>query len=302
MGESAGAGSIVHQITAFGGLKGPAPFARAIPQSAAFSPIVSSIQQDSSFQRFMAFVNVSTIEQLRQVPTAVLVHANAAFIANSSVSSVFGPSVDGLFVPSMPGRLFLQGSFDKNVKVMIGYNALDGLPFTDPLINSTASFRELFASGLPDISPSALDYISNVLYPPTFDGSMGYKNDYERAAAGVMDAILSCNAYYLDQGFKNKTYFYEFAVPPALHGFDVAYTFANGNPSPGVASPKVAAALQEYITSFVVNGVPTGKGAPKFPMYGSDRETIVLNATSIEERMDQVTNRRCAWWQKALYY
>ena len=33
MGESAGGGSIMHQITAFGGLNGPAPFQQAILQS-----------------------------------------------------------------------------------------------------------------------------------------------------------------------------------------------------------------------------------------------------------------------------
>ena len=302
MGESAGGGSILHQITAFGGLNGPAPFARAIPQSAAFSPIASSIQQDLALESFMASVNVSTVAQLRQLPASVLIHANAAFIANSSVNSVFGPSVDGLFAPSLPGRLLLQGSFDKKVKLMIGYNGLDGLIFTDPRINSTASFRELFTSAFPGISSTAVDFISNVLYPPTFDGSLGYTNNYERAAASVMDAILTCNGYYMDQGFKNNTYFYEFAVAPPLHGFDIPYTFANGNPSPGVASASVAAALQEYITSFVVNGVPSGKGVPRFPMYGNNSETIILNATSIEERMDEITNGRCAWWQKALYF
>ena len=33
LGESAGGGSIMHQITAHGGLKGPAPFQQAIMQS-----------------------------------------------------------------------------------------------------------------------------------------------------------------------------------------------------------------------------------------------------------------------------
>ena len=302
MGQSAGAGSILHQITAFGGLNGPAPFARAIPQSVAFSPIVSSMQQESALQRFMASVNVSTVEQLRQLPTTVLIHANAAFIANTSINSVFGPSVDGLFAPSLPGRLLLQGSFYKNVKLMIGHNALDSLIFTDPTINSTATFEQLFVRALPSISPSALDYITKVLYPPIFDGSLRYRSEYERTATAVMDSTLSCNAFYMDQGFKNKTHFYEFAVPPALHGFDTAYTFANGKSSPLLTAPSVASALQEYITSFVVNGIPAGKGIPRFPMYGSDSETIVLNATSIGERMDELTNSRCAWWQKALYY
>lgn len=103
------------------------------------------------------------------------------------------------------------------------------------------------------------------------------------------------------QAFGNKTYAYQFSVPPALHGQDVPYTFFNG-PSTAVLSDATAVALQEYITSFAETGVPSGPSIPSFPLYGNNSTIINLNATSITEIMDPTANARCLWWQKALYY
>lgn len=112
---------------------------------------------------------------------------------------------------------------------------------------------------------------------------------------------IRCNTNYLDRAFLNKTFGYQFSVPPALHGQDVPYTFFNG-PSPAVTSDSTALALQEYITSFAENGVPSGKGIPRFPLYGNDSQIIDLNVTSITAFKDPSANERCLWWQKALYY
>ena len=110
-----------------------------------------------------------------------------------------------------------------------------------------------------------------------------------------------CNTYYLDRAFGNNTYAYQFSVPPAIHGQDVPYTFFNG-PSSSVTSDQAAAALQQYITSFAINGAPSGNmSLPMFSIYGSNSTIIDLNATSITEIMDPVANYRCLWWQKELY-
>ncbi len=110
-----------------------------------------------------------------------------------------------------------------------------------------------------------------------------------------------CNTYYLDRAFGNQTYAYQFSVPPAIHGQDVAYTFFNG-PSSSVSSDQAAIALQEYITSFVVTGTPSGNASlPYFPLYSKNNTVIDLNATSITDIADPVANYRCLWWQKELY-
>jgi len=123
-GESAGGGSIMHQITAYGGNKGPAPFQQAIPQSPGFIPVVSNQQQEQTLNTYLSLLNVSTIEQARQLPFSALQTANAIQVAQSPYGQFsYGPTVDGDFVPELPGLLLLHGQFDRNVKVMVGHNA-----------------------------------------------------------------------------------------------------------------------------------------------------------------------------------
>lgn len=84
MGESAGGGSLMHQITAYGGLKGPVPFQQAILQSPGFVPIVSNLQQETVFQTFLDLAGATSVEELRQLSTAQLIQANILLIANST--------------------------------------------------------------------------------------------------------------------------------------------------------------------------------------------------------------------------
>ena len=112
-----------------------------------------------------------------------------------------------------------------------------------------------------------------------------------------------CNTYYLDRAYKNETYSYEFSILPALHGQDVPYTFFGGpTPLGEVQFDATAVALQEYITSFVQNGVPSGPQLPRFPLYGNNSEVQDLNATGITQIMDPTANARCLWWQLGLVY
>ena len=91
-------------------------------------------------------------------------------------------------------------------------------------------------------------------------------------------------------------------MPPGTHGQDIRYTFFGTAIAVDNAAVKVdaaAVALQEYITSSVENGLPSGPQLPVFPLYGSDSEIQDLNATSI---MDPAANARCLWWQFGLVY
>lgn len=304
IGESAGGGSIMHQITAFGGLKGPAPFQQAVLQSPAFQNIVSNLQQETAFDTFLSLLNASTIEQARQLPSSTLIAANIIQVANSSYGDyMYGPVVDGLFAPAIPGKLLLQGSYDHSLTLMLGHNADEGLLFTNPAITNDTTFNAFILSAFPTISPSISEYVEDVLYPPSMSGTLGttgYSDETGRVVLSTSESTFTCNTFYLDKAFDNQTYAYQFSVPPALHGQDVAYTFFNG-PSSSVVDP-IAVALQEYITSFAVNGKPTaGPSLPMFPIYSNATDIIDLNATSITETMDPIANFRCDWWQKELY-
>lgn len=97
-----------------------------------------------------------------------------------------------------------------------------------------------------------------------------------------------------------------FAVPPAIHGQDVAYTYytggaLSGNSLQGVTNRTIAIALQDFIASFAETGKPAAGGVRQFNMYGPNASVLKLNITGIDEIRDENANARCAWWQKALY-
>ncbi|KAL8874457.1 MAG: hypothetical protein Q9174_000202 [Haloplaca sp. 1 TL-2023] len=300
-GESAGGGSIMHQITAFGGLAGKAPFQQAVLQSAAFQNNPGNEQQEVTFEGFLSLLNVSTLQEARQLPSSALIMANSQQVGRSEYGQfTYGPVVDGLFAPAIPGKLLLQGSFDRSLNLMLGHNADEGLSFTSPFVTNESAYNDYLVTSFPDISDAVADYVENELYPPP-SNSTPYRDGIRRASMTVSESTFVCNTLYLDRAYGNKTYAYQFSVPPALHGQDIPYTFFNG-PDMEVVSDDTALALQQYITSFAETGVPSGASIPRFPLYGDNSTIINLNATSITETMDPTANNRCLWWQKALYY
>jgi acetylcholinesterase len=322
-GESAGAGSIMHQvgeklkerymrsanchqITAYGGSKGSAPFQQAVPQSPGWTPVQSQSYQEDVYQKFLTLTNSSSLADLRKLSSEAVMRAQAQQITYDPPwgGYVYGPVVDGLFAPLLPGQLLAQGRFDKSVRVMVGHNTNEGPYFTPPYANSTERIASQLRSTIPSLPQSSVDYITDTLYPAVFDGSQGYTDNYTRAYTIVTEGIFTCNTNYLSTGFQNKTYSYLFAVPPAFHGFDVAYTYFDGGATSSlptqVTNRTVAVALQEFITSFAKNGVPEAEGIKKFQMYGPDAKVLELNITGIEEIHDSNASKRCNWWQKGL--
>ncbi|TVY37789.1 Carboxylesterase, partial [Lachnellula occidentalis] len=83
MGESAGGGSTIHQITAYGGLRGPVPFQQAIIQSGAFLPVPTNKRKEDLFQLFLATANVSTLQEARGLSTHALQLTNAIMVGEA---------------------------------------------------------------------------------------------------------------------------------------------------------------------------------------------------------------------------
>ncbi|KAI9754980.1 MAG: hypothetical protein M4579_004454 [Chaenotheca gracillima] len=301
-GESAGGGSIMHQITAYGGAKGKAPFQQALPQSPGWFPLPGNFAQEQTYNAFLKYANVSNIAEARALSSIEVRNANFLQVGASAWGTfTYGPTVDGSFAPGLPGKLLLDGNYDKDLNIMVGHNADEGLDFSPPIAQTTDGFNQYLRTSFPDADDSVIDYITKTLYPAVFDGSLGYRSNIERTALLTSESIFTCNTNYLARAYGNHTHNYLYSVPPALHGQDVAYTFYN-EPNPAVLVPSLAVALQEYITTFAINGKPSAKGTPKFPTYGSNGMVQNINVTGIEAIKDPADNARCLWWQKALYY
>ncbi|KAF2399744.1 alpha/beta-hydrolase [Trichodelitschia bisporula] len=312
IGESAGGASILHQITAYGGTDNP--FHRAIMQSPGFLPTPSPLLQEKYTQTYLSLLNVSTIEQARQLPSAALITANTIYVALQPYGSFGpGPSVDGDLVPDLPGRLIKAGNFDKSIKVLASHNANEGLLFTPWFVTSDPTYRASVKAALPLLSNATLDYIATTLYPPVFDGSYGYVDETQRSAQTVADLVFVCNTRYINSAAPHA-WGYRFDILPGLHGQDVAYTFYNDqgvqppnlvNLDAGLESVDAALALQEWITSFARGGEPSAGWAGvgeawvgSIPQYdGGNIESLSVNGT--QDVRDDARNRRCDWWQTA---
>ena len=92
MGESAGGGSIMMQMTAYGSGESPL-FQQAITQSPAWEPgSAGPTKQNEIYQRFLALLNITTLEQARQLPSQALIDANHILMSSIEYGATFlGP-------------------------------------------------------------------------------------------------------------------------------------------------------------------------------------------------------------------
>ncbi len=190
LGESGGGGFILLHTTA--GLGKKVPFAQAIPQSPAM--VVTFQQANTTVSDFMASLKVSTLAELRNVSEADIIAANAAQIAAAAPNSfLWGPVVDQKSIPAPYLKLIKDGKFDKSVKLLLGHNSFEGSFFFDPTVKTEADFRKWAQLSLTINSESALDYLVTKLYPPNFDGSLGYVDQDSRQIAFWGEAGINCN-------------------------------------------------------------------------------------------------------------
>ncbi|KAL6250518.1 hypothetical protein RBB50_002820 [Rhinocladiella similis] len=301
LGESAGGGSIVHQITAYGGQKGVS-FQRAISQSPGYDPVRSSFYMENITNNYLSILGVDSLEEARQKSSDEVILANTIQIGGSYYGTfTYGPMVDGIFVPDVPGVLLSTGRFAQDVSVMVGHNTFESAGFTPPWLTTEDDFQLWLEIMFPGITQEAVDHVLNDLYPADYDGSQSYTSPLGRIFLIVNEVIFVCNTFYVNNGFKNQTYAYEFEIPPAFHGQDIAYTYYNGGGSSATVIAPVAEMLQGYLTNFAMTGNPNGPSLPYFPVHGANAILNAIKANSTVPEPDETANERCVWWGKGLY-
>jgi cholinesterase len=321
MGESAGGGSVLHQVTAFGG-DGSIPFQQAILQSPGWQPNTNPGFQNSLIEYALTNASgltnktVRTIDDLRGLSFAELALVNSAIVGRSPYGTyTFGPVVDRSFVPDLPGTLIADGRFASSLKaVLMGTNFNEGVLFDSPFLIDDQDYRDNVRLFFPKATDRVVDFIATSLYPNDLSGKDNYTTQPLRAAKTTAEACFLCNTRYLAQALPNivskNVFKYLFAVQPAIHADDLGYTFYNGNGTltwEGYeVNEKVAQTLQDYIASFVITGSPNNGPAvnhnPWFPAYGTNASVLTLNETNLGTlHVDPQADSRCDWWQKALY-
>jgi hypothetical protein len=79
----------LHQITAYGGLKGKVPFQQAIVQSPGFQMMPSSTGQEAVFQSFLSRAGVESLQDARVLSTEFLQLVNYQIIGESTPYGTF---------------------------------------------------------------------------------------------------------------------------------------------------------------------------------------------------------------------
>jgi cholinesterase len=199
----------------------------------------------------------------------------------------------------------LEGNIDHSIRAISAHNSNEGFGFTDPAATNSSALVTYMHIYFPDASNDVIDYIANVLYPAVYDGSQPYTTPFERLNLLISEMMISCNSRYLATGLGNRTWNYQFSVPPGFHMDDIPYTFFDGPLNGAVTNETLAIDMQRFITNFAVNGDPNvsaNKTAlPFFPAYGSEAELLNFNTSFIAPLTDPLDNPRCAWWQKGLF-
>lgn len=209
MGGSAGAGSIMHHLTGFGGNDSgeEALFQQAILQSPAFLPVPTSATAQFTFDDLLSTLDVSSLAELRDLSSETLIAGNALQIYSHSPygSNMYGPYVDGLIATDLPGNLLRQGDYIKNVRIMVSHNSLEGLVFTPPTIDTEQNYTALLRESLPSLNETSLGIVET-LYPPVFNGSHGYTDEFGRAMVTIQDVTIICNTRYLASAMSDRAY------------------------------------------------------------------------------------------------
>ncbi|OCK81308.1 alpha/beta-hydrolase [Lepidopterella palustris CBS 459.81] len=290
MGQSMGAGSIMHHITSPDSSRGL--FNQAILQSPAIVPIPGQNEQDDTFRAFLAYANATSLAELRDSPSDVLAGANAQLISEAMCASyAFGPTVDNTsrsYVPDTPSRRLLDGHYDHDLKFIVGYNSHEGTLFVNPNTTSAAAMRVYMLQYLPYLPTATVDFMLSNIYPP--NSSLPESEDTQRRLLlFASEGFITCNALDVARALPGRTAAYEFGVLPAFHGQDIAYTFYT-SPNQNVENETLAMELQADLMGFV-------KGDTDMPTFGPNGEVLLLDDEGA--RLEQVDNgrlERCHWW------
>ena len=173
MGQSAGASSIMHHITAFGGgdsYPSKPSMRAAIIQSPGFFPQPNATQDDEMYTRFLELTKVKNTDAFLTVDTKVLQDANAKMVHESMYGYFnFGPTIDGNYVPDLPGKILAREQVSIP-PMLLGHMKLDGLLFTPPWIRTTPALLDYVRELFPSVPQSVLDTIASGYPVPTVLG------------------------------------------------------------------------------------------------------------------------------------
>jgi carboxylesterase type B len=276
MGESAGAGSILHHLVAEGGKLDPL-FSKAILQSPAFQMMwdrAGTVQGVFDDFASLAGCRGQGLACLRAASPTAIANANTA-INSQVVSGSFavGPTPDGSFIRQTPALELASGNFWPIQSLILSHVAQESILFVSGAIQTDAQFDSFLTSIFPNYTIAAgINEEVSSFYPPPSAKGTPYATQSDRVEAFLRDSCFTCNVRHLTEAVgDSKVWNMQYSVTPGWHGTDLVPTFYNSAftsdsfledlatlmvPVIGPLVAGISIALQSYFASYVTTGDP----------------------------------------------
>ncbi|KAL5358588.1 Alpha/Beta hydrolase protein [Aspergillus floccosus] len=287
-GESAGGGAVMLQSLAYGG-RNSNLFQNIIAASPYSPPIYpyDGATPTAYYEQFAEHAGCGPLTPTRsQYKTTFdcLVAAPSESLQNASgivsESGIFGtfsfvPVVDGDMIRERPSVQLLTGHVSGR-RILVGNNANDGVPLSNPNVLTRAAFNDHISKTFPELTRRDITRL-NLLYGtaesqpnddgPRFDtiGTSGpTANNQSEIATGLQQTVFNiygettfdCPAQWLAESFGfgfRQAWKYQFSVTPGLHGSDLNSYFNMGSSWPSAGFNH---AFHKVWGNFIINNSP----------------------------------------------
>ncbi|KAI5200239.1 hypothetical protein AUEXF2481DRAFT_82451 [Aureobasidium subglaciale EXF-2481] len=289
-GGSAGGGSVIEQMTMYGGVDNP-PFRAAIAEYPGMTPFRNNTILDNQYNELLFATNCTSLECLRGVSSEELDSAVMYSMAAGYNKGVYGygdfyytPAVDGHVLRDLPSNEMKRGHFAK-VPLMTDRNGHEGFFFANFSITTDAQVQSSLTSLFPAAKDSFFTRL-NQLYPvsnygasymtdntffslPSFAQyaamipSLSNSSAFYKAADIWSDTIIICplTNYISAVSDYMPTWKMNFFAGTELHGATAPF-IASANNASGNAT--LSLIMKDYFASFVINLDPNGMSLGNF--------------------------------------
>ncbi|KAF9761951.1 hypothetical protein IL306_003615, partial [Fusarium sp. DS 682] len=210
MGESGGAGSILQHVVASAhgdtcGGQEPKLFHQAIAQSPAQYPTTGD--PEDVLEEFLSFLKVESLNEVRKLDSAAVIAGNSAQIeAFPPTNYKYAPVVDNEYVTGPLLKKLQEGDFDKSIKILAAHIVFEGAFFFDPTLETEEDFKDWVKASLGGPKDKDYDYLADTVYPPVYDGSVGYVDLNTRQMSVWGEAVVDCTYRAISEATKDESY------------------------------------------------------------------------------------------------
>ncbi|KAG1753271.1 Alpha/Beta hydrolase protein [Suillus lakei] len=308
-GESAGAGSVLQHLVAHGGNTQP-PLFRAAMTSSTFLPPQYNYNDripEMLYSEVVDGTNCTSSSDTLSCLRAADVNTLQTLNYNINVNGFFGTFVfvavvDGTFILERPTVTINKGRLNGNYLLAIT-NSHEGNIFVDQ--TTTLDIADYVKTLFPNFgSTQAAGAV--MMY-------QNQGNNVNQANLVMGESIFVCPTYYLLKAFGERAWKGEFAIPPGVHGSDIAYYFTSYQNGPAYNNSQFITAFSNSFMAMAMFETPDNRYTPGdiTPSWRSWRHGLtemMFNETSVgvpdvySFKTDMALLERCAYWRNVSVY